>query len=87
LTETLLIDDSTFIKMKRLRDAQDENAEWGDYNPLNQWENENEKEQKEAVEEEEEEEEKEEETAFPRNSSMCCGFTWEIIEELLKEGT
>jgi hypothetical protein len=40
LSEKLLINDATFIKMKRLRE--EENDEWGDYNPHKLWENGNE---------------------------------------------
>jgi hypothetical protein len=73
LTETLLIDYSTFIKMKWLRNVHDENDEWSFYNTLKRWENENKEEQKEPVEEEEEEDE--EETVFPPHHSICYKIT------------
>jgi hypothetical protein len=43
LSELLLINDSTFIKIKRLREK--ENDEWGDYYPHKLWENGNEEEE------------------------------------------
>jgi hypothetical protein len=48
---------------------------------------EEEQKEKEEGQVEEEEEEEEEEAAFPPHPSVCCGFTWETIEEWLKEGT
>jgi hypothetical protein len=84
LTNRLEIDDSTFIKIKRVREIVEENNDWNSCNQLKRWEEGEEEEQKEK--EEEEEEEEEEEAAFP-HPSACCGFTWETIEESLKEGT
>jgi hypothetical protein len=61
--------------MKRLREEEEENDEWGEYNPHKLWENGN-----------EEEEEEEEELPFPPHPCMCCGITWENIEESLRQG-
>jgi hypothetical protein len=84
LSEKLLRCDSIFIKTKQLRNAQDENDIFCDYNPLKRWDNENEEEQKEPVEEEEEEED---EPSFPQHPSMCYKITWESSAESVREDT
>jgi hypothetical protein len=85
LSETLLINNSKFIRMKRL--GEKENDEWGEYNQHKLWENGKEEEQEEEEEEEQEDEEEEDEPPFPPHPSMCCGITWENIEESLRQGT
>jgi hypothetical protein len=85
LSESLFINDSTLIKMKRLRNKEDD--EGGDYDPHKLCENGNEEEEEEEKEEEEEEEEEVEEPPFPKHPSMCCGITWENIAESLSQDT
>jgi hypothetical protein len=102
ISESLLIKDSTIIKMKRIRDKEDD--DWGTYDPNKKWahgKEEKKKDQKEEevevldedIEEEDEEEEEEkeeedesEELPFPKHPSSCCGITWESIAEVLKQG-
>jgi hypothetical protein len=96
ISKTLLINNSIFIKSKRIRDKEDD--ELGYFKPLQQWEHgkeeQEEEEKEEEVEEvdeeiEEEEEEKEEEEVeppFPPHTSTYGGFTWESIAEALSQG-
>jgi hypothetical protein len=94
ISETLLINNSTFIKSKRIRDNEDD--ELGYFKPLKQWQNGNEDEEEDEVEVEEEEEEEEEkeveveeeeevELPFPPHPSMYGGITWESIAESLSQ--
>jgi hypothetical protein len=71
ISETLLINNSTFIKMKRVRDKDDD---WGTCDLHKQWQNGNEEEEEEEKEEEEEEEEVE--PLFLPHPPMYGGFTW-----------
>jgi hypothetical protein len=82
ISETLLINNSTFIKMKRIRDNEDD--DWGTYDPLKQWQNGNEEEEEEKEEEEEEEEEVE--PPFLPHPPMYGKITWESIAESLSQG-
>jgi hypothetical protein len=90
ISETLLINNSTFIKMKRPRDKEDD--DWGEYNTHKQWEHgkeekkEEEEEEEEEEEVEEEEEEEEVEPPFPPHPPMHGGITWEYIAESLGQG-
>jgi hypothetical protein len=88
ISESLLINDSTFIKSKRIREKEDD--DWGTYDPDKKWEHGTEEEEVEVeVEEEEEEEVNEEEEVeppFPPHPSSYGGFTWESIAESLNQG-